>query len=121
MVETGSAAYNRAHHHTRRERGLASNYTCSDCNRPGYAWAEIHESDPVDYKPMCQSCHIKYDMRPEWRGKLRTNNAKLKKSDISEIIDKRQNGYSAKDLAEIYGVTPHHIRKIVNRTYWWWI
>ena len=117
-MQTGSAEYNRAHHRTRRDRGPASSWCCSNCSRPGYAWAQIHDSEPVDYLPMCQSCHIKYDMTPEWRAKLQKNSAKLDESDVIEIRRLKQSGWSAREIAEIYEVTPHHIRKIVNRTYW---
>lgn len=69
------ATYQAAHHHVRRTRGWADTFECIACLGPAEQWALIHGSpgiqqdangrefslDPMDYQPMCRSCHLRYD------------------------------------------------------------
>lgn len=71
-------AYTKAHRRIARLRGKATSYACVDCEKPAQEWALDHSGedpgrvlDPVlnvyystdvmRYRPMCRSCHRKYD------------------------------------------------------------
>ena len=58
-------AYARLHAKLRRERGVARDLLCSECEGQASEWAQIHDTDGTDlnkhYKPMCKKCHHAYD------------------------------------------------------------
>jgi hypothetical protein len=67
--ETGQPlGYFGCHRRVRTQRGRAADQTC-ECGKRARHWAHIHGTDPSDvqnYKPMCQSCHYRYDrVRPQ--------------------------------------------------------
>ena len=78
-IETPS--YGAVHTRLERDRGLASTHVC-ECGAPATEWAydnadpdEIYEierepfrvrrysTDPAHYRPMCHSCHFRFDAR----------------------------------------------------------
>jgi len=67
--------YSSLHYRVSAARGKAAGYLCEGgCGRAAGYWATIHGrsgESPDDYVPLCSSCHIEYDMTPEWREKLR--------------------------------------------------
>lgn len=70
--------YNALHSWLIRELGPAS-YCSNDITHKAkrYEWANIsreYKRDLNDYKPLCPSCHRKFDFTEEIRNKLRKNN-----------------------------------------------
>src|SRR5450755_3076345 len=56
-----------------RRYGKASEHACVDCGKQAKDWSWIHdtdESEPRNYVPRCQSCHLKYDFTEERRNKI---------------------------------------------------
>jgi hypothetical protein len=65
------------HKRLRKNRGLASQYSCVDCGEPAAQWSYDHtdpnekiakagphpySTDPNRYHPRCKSCHKKFDL-----------------------------------------------------------
>lgn len=120
--------YQRYHARVYKKFGRAKEYHCSDCNKPANVWAWTHDTDPSDpnnYYPLCYSCHIKYDMKPQWRANQSSAwnyasiQSKLTEQDVIDIRrDYMNNKWSMRDLAEIHGVTITTISNIINKRTW---
>lgn len=132
-LQTGSVDWRLAHKAVRKSRGLACSKSCEHCGRNADQWAWIHDQDPWDttsYKPLCGSCHVKYDMTDSWRMKIglassihnagsKHGSAKLTEEDVLEIRSLYAEGkLRQKDLAEMYEVTTMTISHIVTRRKW---
>jgi hypothetical protein len=75
-----SVSYGARHARVRVARGKAKEHQCVECGRPAQVWAQIHDTDgldPMDYKPMCQKCHLTYDGIP---GSTRSAETRAKMS-----------------------------------------
>lgn len=56
--------YQARHRRVLYQRGRAAEQTCVICEKQAAHWAHTHGTDPDDpqnYRPMCQSCHQRYD------------------------------------------------------------
>ena len=73
--------YAGAHRRLLRYRGLATVYACVRCGGPAHQWSYDHadpderfgtvggyvipySADPDHYRPMCRSCHKRFDLEP---------------------------------------------------------
>lgn len=77
-----AVTYNGAHRRVKDTRGPASAHNCAECSAPAEHWAYDHEDpnelwgttnrgrrapfsgDPNRYRPMCRSCHARFDAAP---------------------------------------------------------
>lgn len=60
------AGYSGMHKWIIKHRGSAKNYKCEDCDRQAHHWLNIdhkYKRDTNDYRPLCGSCHKKYDFK----------------------------------------------------------
>jgi hypothetical protein len=119
-----SSEYNRNHRRVRKARGPAWQQACQHCGRRAQHWATIHGrsgADPMDFMPLCQSCHFKYDrvgvggVGP--RGEA-SSFAKLTEDAVRAIRSRRAAGESPAALAIAHGVTADNIRRIVSFDTW---
>lgn len=58
------AKYIGRHVRVYQERGKATDHACEECDAPAKEWAQTHDTDgldPEDYRPLCKSCHFRYD------------------------------------------------------------
>ena len=131
-LQTGSKDWRLAHKAVRKSRGLACSKSCDSCGKNADQWAWIHGQDPWDttsYKPLCGSCHVKYDMTDAWREKIglassihnagsKHGNAKLTEEDVLAIRSLYAKGMGQRDLAKIYEVAAVTISHIITRRKW---
>lgn len=62
-------SYSAAHAKLVRERGPASQFPCTDCDKQAEEWSYRHNEpgtfawsdNPYDYDPRCRSCHRRFD------------------------------------------------------------
>lgn len=72
----GSFEYKAFHNRTLpRARGEAKQFKCiyKRCNNQAKEWSWIHGTNPYhvkNYRPMCVSCHRKYDRKPETNERI---------------------------------------------------
>jgi hypothetical protein len=72
------AGYKSRHKRVYRARGSAKSHACDECGNPARDWARIHERDgldPYDYRPLCRSCHIRYDWDDRYSPELQERRA----------------------------------------------
>jgi len=72
------SSYSTRHWRVVQARGKAREYDCVRCGRQAQEWSQIHGKSgesPNHYRPMCCSCHQKYDNH--WSAETR---AKLSKT-----------------------------------------
>lgn len=122
-LSLGSAEYRAMHSLVRKERGIATLQQCVSCTNTAREWSWIHNSDPLDvmnYRPMCNSCHKKYDIALVDTSKWKSlkNAAKLDKEDIPEIRQMVASGRSQADVAYVFGVDKGVISKIIRGLIW---
>ena len=120
--------YSSVHDRLRSQRGSARNYLCVDCGGQAYEWS-YDGNDPEEktdwghkysvnterYEPRCRSCHNKYDGKlPPYHSGETHPRAKLSDADIVAIQVARLGGESAQRIADRYGVTSTHIRRLLR-------
>lgn len=130
-LRSHSPEYQKVHRCLEQTYGKATDYFCANCPETALDWAWIHNTDPYDlgnYEPMCRSCHLDYDMTPEWRKQLshgrkasgeNHGRAKLSESDVAEIRELYAGGnWTLADLSHVYGVHTSQIHRIVKGQRW---
>ena len=68
----GVETYTNLHKFINDEKGKAKNYKCVMCNNQAMDWSNIdhrYSRNLEDYRPMCRSCHMKWDYQfNNWRN-----------------------------------------------------
>jgi hypothetical protein len=121
-------SYGGLHTRLRRERGDASGHPCHVCGSPAESWAYDHSdsgelasaaagrpfsTDLARYKPMCASCHVRFDRAHAGKGIM------LDAGMVRGIRARHAaGGVSQRQLAEEYGVTAATVAGIITRKLW---
>ncbi len=112
--------YSNNHHRTYRERGKAREYLCAqNCGRQATQWAQTHGTDGTssgDYRPLCRSCHAKYDgaIPPSQVGK-KPANAAFSDDQAEEIRALVASGVPQAEVARQYGCVKQIVWRIVHK------
>ena len=118
-----SGTYNAKHLRVKHKRGRARDHACADCGGQARHWATIHGRDgssPEDYRPLCVSCHYRYDDHHGQRPGEANSYARLTEAQVLGLWSKRWSGGTTA-LARQYGI---HVQTIYNIWYgrnWAWL
>lgn len=104
------ASYTAKHRRVRESKGSAKTYECVDCGEQAKDWSQIKDtigSSSDHYESRCRPCHSKYD------GKTKV----FLPEQISEIKYRLGHGWSSRELAKEFGVSPTCIQKVKKGGY----
>ncbi len=116
---TMQRGYSADHHRVYRERGKARDYKCAqDCGRQAMQWAQTHGTDgksPEDYRPLCRSCHAKYDgaVPPLQTGRIPAN-SRFTDAEAEVIKQLVASGMTQRAVAKQMGCSVYPIWCIVH-------
>jgi len=112
------STYNACHLRVRYRRGPARDHSCADCGGQARHWSLIDGRDgesPEDYRPLCVSCHYRYDGVGNRPGE-RNSTARLTNAQVLAIWARRAEGQAA--LGREFGVAPQTINAIIHGWRW---
>jgi hypothetical protein len=95
-----------------------------DCTSTTYEWSQLHHTDgldPLDYVPLCKSCHAAYDKTgvplPSIQGS-KNHRAVLTEEIVLDCSRRHASGETYAALGRRYGISDANMRKAVLGLTW---